>query len=60
MGSKNFFQNKVRTPKSSSKSKGERLGWVSIKEAPKEDLLHLLQEKEWVVLDNNNSPLLIP
>ena len=46
--------------KSSSKSKGDRLGWVSIKDAKKYKLSELLVEKQYVEIKDSQKPLLVP
>lgn len=46
--------------KSSSKSKGDRLGWVSIKDAKKYKLSELLVEKQYVEIKGYQKPLLVP
>ena len=57
-----MFKNGFKSRKKSSstvKSKGERLGWVSVKDAKPVKLRNLLKDGE-VVNVQTNHPLLVP
>lgn len=46
--------------KKNVRSKGNRLGWVSIYEVKSVDLSNVLSKGEEVILKDNNTPLLVP
>ncbi len=65
MGSLDKFKNKFTSSKRVSKgktlkTKGERLGWVSINDVETVDLKKVLTNGEVVRLNQDNRPMLVP
>ena len=56
---KRLFKYKKSSP-SGKRSKGARLGWVSLKDVKRVKLEDTLTKREEVQLDDKHSPLLVP
>ncbi|MGS2761730.1 hypothetical protein [Sinomicrobium sp. M5D2P9] len=57
---KNTFIRSKGNPSNSLKSKGDRMGWISVKKAIKVRLKDALKEGKEEKSDNKDAPLLVP
>lgn len=65
MGSLDAFKNRFKSPKNvykdkTLKTKGERLGWVSLNETETVELKKVLTNGEVVRLNQDYTPMLVP
>ncbi len=62
MGSVNKYNEKSKNALKSKKlrSKGERLGWLSLKETKSVDITKVLVKGEVIKINKDNQPLLVP
>jgi hypothetical protein len=62
MGSANKYNEKSKNPLKSKnlRSKGDRLGWLSLKETKSVDITKVLVNGEVIKINKDNQPILVP